>query len=74
MFQITKFTLIDRIYPIDNTYIRNSELKIYCGPDKFYGWSNFGQYHEVNNRAPWKPSLKSNTVLRHKTKMCANLV
>ena len=29
-----------------------SELKIYCGPDKFYGWSKFGQYDEVNNRAP----------------------
>ena len=29
-----------------------SELKIYCGPDKFYGRSKFGQYDEVNNRAP----------------------
>ena len=29
-----------------------SELKIYCGPDKLYGWSKFGQYDEVNNRAP----------------------
>ena len=30
-----------------------SELKIYCGPDEFYGWSKFGQYDEVNNRAPY---------------------
>ena len=30
-----------------------SELKMYCGPDKFYGWSKFGQYDEVNNRAPY---------------------
>ena len=28
------------------------ELKLYCGPDKFYGRSNFGQYDEVNDRAP----------------------
>ena len=28
------------------------ELKIYCGPDKFYGRSKFGQYDEVKNRAP----------------------
>ena len=34
-----------------------SELKIYCGPDEFYGWSKFGQYDEVNNRAPL---IKSN--------------
>ena len=26
------------------------ELKIYCGPDKFYGRSKFGQYDEVKNR------------------------
>ena len=30
-----------------------SELKIYCGPDRFYGWSKFGQYDEVNDRAPY---------------------
>ena len=29
------------------------ELKIYCGPDKFYGRSKFGQYDEVKNRAPF---------------------
>ena len=52
MFQITQFTLSDRIYPIEYRYIL-SELKIYCGPDKFYGWSKFGQYDEVNNRAPY---------------------
>ena len=28
------------------------ELKIYCGPDKFYGRSKFGQYDEVKDRAP----------------------
>ena len=28
------------------------ELKIYCGPDTFYGRSKFGQYDEVKNRAP----------------------
>ena len=29
------------------------ELKIYCGPDKFYQRSKFGQYDEVKNRAPY---------------------
>ena len=29
------------------------ELKLYCGPDKFYGRSKFGQYDEVNDRAPF---------------------
>ena len=28
------------------------ELKIYCGPHKFYGPSKFGQYDGVKNRAP----------------------
>ena len=28
------------------------ELKIYCGPDKFYGRSKFGHYDEVKDRAP----------------------
>ena len=28
------------------------EFKIYCGPDKFYERSKFGQYDEVKNRAP----------------------
>ena len=28
------------------------ELKIYCGPDKFYGRSKFGQYDDVKDRAP----------------------
>ena len=49
MFEITKFTLVIE-YTLLNILI--SELKIYCGPDKFYGWSKFGQYDEVNNRAP----------------------
>ena len=37
------------------------ELKIYCGPDKFYGRSKFGQYDEVKNRAPFNhiTSIKS---------------
>ena len=29
------------------------KLKIYCGPDKFYGRSKFGQYDEVKDRAPF---------------------
>ena len=29
------------------------ELKIYCGPDKFYGRSKLGQYYEAKNRAPF---------------------
>ena len=29
------------------------ELKLYCGPEKFYGRSKFGQYDEVNDRAPF---------------------
>ena len=29
------------------------ELKIYCGPDKFYGRSKFGHYDEVKDRAPY---------------------
>ena len=29
------------------------ELKIYCGPDKFYERSKFGQYDEVKDRAPF---------------------
>ena len=28
-------------------------MKIYCGPDKFYGRSNFGQYDQIKNRAPY---------------------
>ena len=27
-----------------------SELKVYCGPDKLYGQSNFGQYDKEKNR------------------------
>ena len=26
------------------------ELKVYCGPDKFYWQSKFGQYDKQNNR------------------------
>ena len=29
------------------------ELKIYCGQDKFYGRSKFGQYDDVKNRDPY---------------------
>ena len=32
-------------------YVLILELRIYCGPDKFYGRSKFGQYDEVKNRA-----------------------
>ena len=28
------------------------ELKVYCGPAKFYGRSKFGQYDKEKNRAP----------------------
>ena len=28
------------------------ELKVFCGPDKFYGRSKFGQYDTDKNRAP----------------------
>ena len=28
------------------------ELKVYCGPDKFYERSKFGQYDKEKNRAP----------------------
>ena len=28
------------------------ELNIYCGQDKFYGRSKFGQYDKEKNRAP----------------------
>ena len=50
MFQITIFTLSDRIYPIEYTYIRIEDI---LWPVKFYGWSKFGQYDEVNNCAPF---------------------
>ena len=33
-------------------YVLILDLRIYCGPDKFYGRSKFGQYYEVKNRAP----------------------
>ena len=42
-----------------------SELKIYCGPDKFYGWSKFGQYDEVNNRAPLNGEIPIGSPLRY---------
>ena len=29
------------------------ELKVYCGPDKFYGRSNVGQYDKEKNLAPF---------------------
>ena len=45
MFQITKFTLSDKIFFL-------LEMKIYYGAEKFYGPSIFGRYDEVKNRAP----------------------
>ena len=48
MFQITKFTPSDRIYPIECTCIRIEDI---LWPDKFYERSKFGQYDEVKNRA-----------------------
>ena len=40
---------------IENTLLNVliSEFKIYCGPDKFYGQSKFGQFDVVKNRAPY---------------------
>ena len=29
-----------------------SELKVYCGPEKLYGRSKFGQYDKEKNRTP----------------------
>ena len=42
-------------------------LKIYCGPDKFYGRSKFGQYDEVKDRAPFLYT-KTNLLAIHKLK------
>ena len=50
IFHITKFTLSDRIYPIEYTYIRIEG--ILC-PDQFYVRSKFGQYDKEKNRAPY---------------------
>ena len=36
---------------------------IYCGPEKFYGWSKFGQYDEVKDRAPWVKLWKKFTII-----------
>ena len=36
------------------------DMKIYCGPDKFYGRSKFGQYDEVKDRAPWYYAVNNN--------------
>ena len=52
MFHITKFTLSDRIYHIECSYIR-IEGTVYRGPDTFYGRSRFGQYKPEKNRAPF---------------------
>ena len=30
------------------------ELKVYYGPDKFYGRSKFGKYDKEKNRAPYR--------------------
>ena len=54
MFQITKFTLSDRInyLPPLNVLMVGLKMYEYCGPDKFNGPSKFGQYDGVKNRAP----------------------
>ena len=49
MFQITKFTLSDRIYPIEYTNIRIEDI---LWPKHILRVSKFGQYDGVNNRAP----------------------
>ena len=33
------------------------ELKAYCGQDKFYGRSKFGQYDKEKNRTPFMQNL-----------------
>ena len=38
------------------------ELKIYCGPDRFYGRSKFGRNDEVKNRDPFTPVILPATV------------
>ena len=50
MFHITKFTLSDRITLLNVLILK---LKIYCGPDKFYGPSKFGQYDKEQICAPF---------------------
>ena len=42
------------------------EKKIYCGPDKFYGRSKFGQYDEVKNRAPFNPQKTEGLLISRK--------
>ena len=50
MFHISKFTLNDRIYPIECTFIRIKGIK--CDPDNFCGRPKFRQYDKEKNRAP----------------------
>ena len=49
MFHITKFTLSDRIYPIEYIILK---LKVYCGSDTSTGRPKFGQYDKEKNRVP----------------------
>ena len=50
MFHIKKKLLLVIEYTLLNVFIL--ELKVYCGSDKFYGRSKFGQYDKEKNRAP----------------------
>ena len=49
------------------------ELKIYCGPEKFYGRSKLGQYDEVKHRAPLKFEIpKYKQIIQQKLKLSEN--
>ena len=50
-------------YTLLNVHVLVLELKIYCGPDKFYERSKFGQYDEVKNRAPLHVSKRGNACI-----------
>ena len=65
MFQITKCTLSDRIYPIGDVLIL--KLKICCCRDKFDERSKFGQYDEVKNHAPLKDNRFIDEILKTDT-------
>ena len=58
MFHITKFTLIDRIYIILIELELELKVHVYCGQDKFYGPSKFGQYDKKTNRDPFLCKLE----------------
>ena len=35
-----------------NVLVLELKVHVYCGPDKFYGRSKFGQYDKDKNRSP----------------------